>query len=44
MRSLITPMKAEGLTTLKIRYDFKTDIFRMEAMKQWEHGSGFFQI
>lgn len=36
MKSLITPMKAEGLTTLKIRYDYKTDLFRMEAMKQWE--------
>jgi len=36
MKSLTTPMKAEGLTTLKIRYDFKTDVFQMEAMKEWE--------
>ncbi|MDO4383579.1 MAG: NAD(P)-binding domain-containing protein [Eubacteriales bacterium] len=35
-RSITVPMKAEGLTTLKIRYDYKTDHFAMEAMKQWE--------
>lgn len=35
-RSITVPMKAEGLTTLKIRYDYKTDRFTMEAMKQWE--------
>ena len=35
-RSITVPMKAEGLTTLKIRYDYKTDHFTMEAMKQWE--------
>ena len=36
MKSLCTPMKAEGLTTLKIRYDWKKDNFKMEMMKQWE--------
>lgn len=41
MRSLITPMKAEGLTTLKIRYNYKTDTFRMVAMKQWEQDLDF---
>ena len=35
-RSITVPMKAEGLTTLKIRYDYRTDHFTMEAMKQWE--------
>lgn len=36
-------MKAEGLTTLKIRYDFKTDTFKMEAMKQWDPDLDFSQ-
>lgn len=43
MRSITTPMKAEGLTTLKIRYDFKTDKFKMEAMKQWKPDLDFSQ-
>ncbi len=34
-------MKAEGLTTLKIRYDYKSDTFRMMAMKQWEQDLDF---
>ena len=34
-------MKAEGLTTLKIRYDWKKDQFWMEAMKQWEQDLDF---
>lgn len=41
MRSLCEPMKAEGLTTLKIRYDWKKDQFWMEAMKQWEQDLDF---
>ncbi|MBR2674112.1 MAG: Glu/Leu/Phe/Val dehydrogenase family protein [Mogibacterium sp.] len=36
MRSIKTPMKAERLTTLRILYDYKTGVFRMEALKQWE--------
>ncbi len=40
-RSITVPMKAEGLTTLKIRYDYKTDHFAMEAMKQWEPNLDF---
>ena len=36
LRSLTTPMKKEGYTTLKICYDYKTDKFRMEILKQWE--------
>ena len=41
MKSLCTPMKAEDLTTLKIRYDWKKDQFWMEAMKQWEQDLDF---
>ncbi len=41
MRRLTTPMKAEGLTTLKIRYDYKSDVFHMEAMKQWDQDLDF---
>ena len=41
MRSLCTPLKAEGLTTLKIRYNWETGVFRMEAMKQWEQDLDF---
>ncbi len=35
-RSLFYPLKQEGLTTLKIRYDFRTDKFRFFAAKEWE--------
>lgn len=35
-RSLYTPLKKEGLTTLKIRYDWKTDKGYMYAAKEWE--------
>lgn len=41
MKSLITPMKAEDLTTLKIRYDWKKDDFKLELMKQWEQDLDF---
>lgn len=33
--------EGEGLTTLKIRYDWKKDQFWMEAMKQWEQDLDF---
>lgn len=36
MNSLFTPMKAEGLTTLKINYDYKTDKVRFYCAKEWE--------
>lgn len=36
MESLFTPLKVEGLTTLKIRHDFKTGTFRFYAAKEWE--------
>ena len=41
MRSLFTPLKNEGLTTLKIRYDWKTGKVRYEVMKQWEPDQDF---
>lgn len=43
MRSLITPMKAEGLTSLKLQYDFRTDTFKCEAKKQWDPDLDFSQ-
>ncbi len=36
MKSLFTPLKAEGLTTLKIRYDYKTENYRLYAAKEWD--------
>ena len=41
MKSLFAPMKAEAYTTLKIRYDWKKDDFKMEIMKQWEQDLDF---
>lgn len=41
MRSLTTPLKEKGFTTLKIRYNYKTNVFRMEALKQWEQDLDF---
>ncbi|MCD8013714.1 MAG: Glu/Leu/Phe/Val dehydrogenase family protein [Lachnospiraceae bacterium] len=35
-RSLYTPLKEEGLTTLIVRYDWKTDKGIMYAAKEWE--------
>lgn len=36
MKSLFTPLKAEGLTSLKIQYDWKTGNVRLYAAKEWE--------
>lgn len=36
MKRLTDVMKAEGLTTLILRHDYRTGQFWMEAMKQWE--------
>jgi len=36
MKSLFAPFKAEGLTTLKINYDYKTDKVYFYAAKEWE--------
>lgn len=35
-KSIFDVLKKEGLTTFKIRHNFKTGEFRLEAMKQWE--------
>ncbi len=43
IKSLFTPIKEEGLTTLKIRYDFRTDKFRLFAAKDWEPTFDFSQ-
>ena len=36
MKSLFIPLKNEGLTTMKIRYDFKTGAVKLFAAKEWE--------
>ncbi len=36
MRSLFTPLKKEGLTTLLIRYDYRSDKVRFFAAKEWD--------
>jgi len=40
-KSLFAPLKAENLTTLKIRYDFKTGLVRLYAAKEWEKDFDF---
>ena len=32
-KSLFIPLREEGLTTMRIRYDFKTDAVRLYAAK-----------
>ncbi len=41
MKSLIIPLKNENLTTLKIRYDFKNDIVRLYAAREWSKDTDF---
>ncbi|MDR3254942.1 MAG: amino acid dehydrogenase [Synergistaceae bacterium] len=41
MKSLFTPLKAEGLTTLKIRSDFKSGNVRLYAAREWERDFDF---
>lgn len=41
--SLFIPLRAEGLTTMKIRYDFKTGAVRLFAAKEWEPDFDFTQ-
>ena len=36
MTSIIDPLKKESLTTLRIQYNWKRDIVRLEAAKEWE--------
>ena len=40
-KSLFIPLKAEGLTTMKIRYDFKTGLVKLYAAKEWEPDHDF---
>lgn len=41
MRSLFTPLKEEGLTTLKIRHNFRDGSFKLYAAKDWESDFDF---
>lgn len=40
-RSLFIPLREEKLTTMRIRYDFKTGIVRLYAAKEWEEDFDF---
>ena len=39
--SLFIPLREEGLTTMKIRYDFKTGLVKLYAAKEWEKDHDF---
>ena len=39
--SLFIPLHEEGLTTMKIRYDFKTGLVKLYAAKEWEEDFDF---
>ena len=40
-KSLFMQLREEHLTTLKIRYDFKKDIVRFYAAREWESDLDF---
>ena len=40
-KSLFIPLREEGLTTMKIRYDFKTGLVKLYAAKEWEENFDF---
>ena len=40
-KSLFIPLREEGLTTMRIRYDFKTGAVRLYAAKEWEPDHDF---
>lgn len=40
-QSLFIPLREEGLTTMKIRYDFKTGAVRLFAAKDWDEDLDF---
>ncbi len=42
-KSLFIPLREEGLTTMTIRYDFKTGDVRLYAAKEWEKDFDFSQ-
>ncbi|MBN2827572.1 MAG: hypothetical protein JXQ26_06265 [Tissierellales bacterium] len=41
MKSLFLPLKEEGLTTLKIRFNYKTQKITMYAAREWEDSIDF---
>ncbi len=41
MKSIFTPLKDNGFTTLKIRYDYKTDKIKFFCAKEWENDLDF---
>ena len=41
MQSIFDPLIENQLTTLRIKYDWKKDVFRMEALKEWDDGVCF---
>ena len=41
MSSIFNILKAEGLTSMKVRYDFRTDVFRFTAAKEWDPDTDF---
>ena len=41
MKSIFDVLKAEKLTSLKIRYDFRTDIFGFKAGREWDVSTDF---
>ena len=41
MKSLFTPLKEKGLTSLKIQHDMKTGAVRMQAAKEWDSDIDF---
>lgn len=40
-RSIFIPLREEKLTTMRIRYDFKTGIVRLYAAREWEEDFDF---
>lgn len=40
-KSLFTPLKNEGYTTLKIRHNWKKQTFRLYVSKDWEQDLDF---
>lgn len=41
MKSLFFPLDKEGLTTLRINYDWKTNGLRLEARREWDSDTDF---
>ena len=41
MKCFFELLDQKGLTSFKIRYNYKTDIFRFELAKEWEKETDF---